>query len=154
MSNNSLITKNRSAYHNYTILDTYEAGIILSGPEVKSIKKGQIDLKGSYVSVDNNGEAWLVNSYIAAYKPAQTIQRNYNPNQNRKLLLKKKELRLFTGKQKEKGITIIPLSVYLKNHLIKLEIGVAKGKKKYDKREEIKKRDFERRKRNIIKGSF
>lgn len=143
------ITTNKKAYHNYTISKTFEAGLVLTGPEVKSVKKGQIDLKGAYVLVGDNQEAWLVNSYIAPYKPAKMVQKKYNPHQNRKLLLTKKELRFLIGKQKEKGTTLVPLKVYLKNRLIKLEIGIGVGKKKYDKREVIKKRDFERRKRKI-----
>ncbi len=145
-----LITANKKAYHDYAISDTFEAGLVLSGPEVKSAKAGQIDLRGAYVSLDANGEAWLINSYMAPYKPARIIQRNYNPHQNRKLLLTKKELNFLIGKQNEKGVSIVPLEVYLKNRLIKLKIGLGKGKKKYDKREAIKKRDFERRKRRII----
>ncbi len=144
------ITENKKAYHNYKISDTLEAGLVLSGPEVKSVKKGQINLKGSYISLDGRGEAWLVNAYVAPYKPAKTVQKNYNPHQARKLLLKKKELSFLIGKQKEKGTTLIPLKVYLKNRLIKLEIGIAHGKKKYDKREEIKKRDFTKRKRRLL----
>ncbi len=144
------ITTNKPVYHNYTISKIFEAGFVLSGPEVKSIKKGQLDLKGSYISIDNNSEAWLVNAYIVPYKPAKSAQQKYNPHQNRKLLLTKKELRYLIGKQKEKGTTLVPLEVYLKNRLIKIKIGVGMGKKKYDKREAIKKRDFERRKRKII----
>jgi len=145
------IIQNKSARHNFQILDTFEAGLVLSGPEVKSIKKGQIDLKGAYVEIDNNSQAWLVNSYVAPYKPAKSAQKKYNPHQSRRLLLTKKEFRQLIGKQKEKGISIIPLRVFIKNRLIKLEIATARGKKKYDKREDIKKRDFERRKRRLIK---
>ncbi|PIP29525.1 SsrA-binding protein, partial [Candidatus Kuenenbacteria bacterium CG23_combo_of_CG06-09_8_20_14_all_36_9] len=138
------------AHHNYEITDTFEAGMVLSGPEVKSIKKGQMDLKGAYASVDANSEVWLVNAYIASYKPARLAQKNYNPNQPRKLLLTKKEIRFLIGKQKEKGFSIIPLEVYLKNSFIKIKIGIGRGKKKYDKREALKKRDFERKKQRLV----
>ena len=144
------ITTNKKAYYNYEILDKIKAGLVLSGPEVKSCKKGSVDLKGSYVSIDENMEAWLINSYIAPYKPARGMQKKYNPHQNRKLLLKKKELRFLIGKQKEKSISIVPLKMFIENRLIKLKIGIARGKKKYDKRESIKKRDFERKKKNFI----
>ena len=142
------IIQNKKAYYNYKISDTFEAGLILSGPEVKAVKKGSLDFKGSYVIIDNNLEAWLTNFYIAPYKSAGAFQKNYNSRQPRKLLLNKKQLRFLIGKQK--GSIIVPLQVYTKNNLIKLEIGIGTGKKKYDKREDIKKRDFERRKRKIL----
>jgi len=144
------LTTNKQAHHNYEITDTFEAGMVLSGPEVKSVKKGQLDLKGAYVEVDGKGEAWLTNAYVAPYKPARLAQKNYNPNQPRKLLLTKKEIRFLIGKQKEKGFSIIPLEVYLKNSFIKIKIGIGRGKKKYDKREALKKRDFERKKQRLV----
>ena len=150
----NLIYRNKSAFHNYQISDTLEAGLVLSGPEVKSAKKGQIDLKGSYIQVDENSEAWLINSYIAPYKPASTAQKNYNPHQNRKLLLTKKELKTLIGKQKEKGTAIVPLEIFLKNRFVKIKIGIGTGKKKYDKREAIKKRDFEKRKKRLLSSNF
>lgn len=143
------ITENKKARHNFKILDTFEAGLVLSGPEVKSIKKGSIDLKGSYIEIDKNSQAWLINSYVAPYRPAKSAQIKYNPHQPRKLLLTKKEIRSLIGKQNEKGISIVPLKVFIKNRFIKIEIGLGKGKKKYDKREDIKKKDFERRKRKM-----
>ena len=141
---------NKQAYHDYQILDTLEAGLVLSGPEVKSVKNGRINLKGAYINIPNENQAVLVKAHIAAYKPAVTAQRDYNPHQDKKLLLNKKELRHLLGKSREAGMTIVPLEVYLKHGLIKLEIGVARGKKKYDKREAIKKKEFERRKRQMI----
>ena len=146
------ICSNKQAYHNYTILDTLEAGLVLAGPEVKSVKAGQINLKGSYINVKDAGQAYLTKAHISPYKPASIVQRNYDPYQDRKLLLNRKELKIIYGKAKEAGITIVPLKVYLKHGLIKLEIGIARGKKKYDKREAIKKRDFEQRKRREIKN--
>ena len=144
------ITKNKRAYHDYKISDTLEAGLVLSGPEVKSVKKGSVSLKGAYISIDQNMEAYLVNTHIAAYKPAKTHQKDYDPHRAKKLLLNKRQINFLIGKQQEKSTTIIPLRIYVKNRLIKLEIGVGTGKKKYDKREDIKKRDFERRKKKIM----
>ncbi len=144
------IINNKQASFDYEITDKFDAGIVLSGPEVKSVKKGQVDLKGAYVSIDGSGEAWLTNCYIALYKPAKTVQKDYNPNQPRKLLLTKKEINFLIGRQKEKGFSIIPLEIFLKNSFIKIKIGIGRGKKKYDKRESIKKRDFERRKQRLL----
>jgi len=147
-----IITTNKKALHNYNISKTFEAGLVLSGPEVKSAKAGQIDLKGSYVSVDENLEAWLINSYIAPYKPARTAQKKYNPHSNRKLLLTQKELRFLVGKQNERSTTLVPLEVFIKNRLLKIKIGVGTGKKKFDKREDIKKRDFVRKKARSLRN--
>jgi SsrA-binding protein len=146
-----IISENRRAYHDYQILEIFEAGLVLSGPEVKSAKSGQVDLKGSYVTVDSRGEAWLVNAYLAPYKPARLSLKSYQPHQVRKLLLTRKELNYLIGKQKERGVSLIPLKIFLRNRLVKLEIGVGVGKKKYDKREQIKKREFERRKQRMMK---
>ncbi len=144
------IVKNKKAYFDYHILEELEAGLVLSGAEVKSIKFGQINLKGAYVEVKPEGEVFLVNCYIAPYKPAKQQQFNYDPYRLRKLLLHKKQINYLYGKIKEPGITIVPLEVYLSHGLIKLKIAVARGKKKYDKRETIKKRDFNRRKRKEL----
>ena len=139
------IVSNKKAYYNYEILETYEAGIVLSGPEVKSTKSGKINIENGYVTLDKDQIPWLINVNIAPYPPAKSIQENYNPNQPRKLLLKKKEISALIGKVRTKGLTIIPLKVYNKHGFIKIEIGVAKGKKKIDKREEIKKREIKRK---------
>jgi SsrA-binding protein len=147
------LTTNKQALHDYQVLEKLEAGIVLSGPEVKSVKAGQINLKGSYISVDNKSQVWLINAHIAPYRPAASVQANYDPNQNRKLLLRQKEIDYLRGKSKEKGLTILPISVYTKGSLIKLEIGVARGKKQYDKRETIKKREIDREIRRKLKRS-
>ncbi len=139
---------NKDASFNYHILETYTAGIVLSGAEVKSVKYGRVDLKGSYISI-SNGEVILKGAFIAPYPPASLQQKNYDPKQDRVLLLTKKEINHLIGKSREKGITIIPLRVLNQDGLIKVEIAVVKGKKKYDKREDIKRRDFERRKQKI-----
>jgi SsrA-binding protein len=145
-----ILTENRKANFDYQILEAFEAGLILTGPEVKSARAGQIDLKGAYVIVNARGEAYLEKSYIAPYKPARTSQKNYDPNRARKLLLTKKEINYLLGKQNEKTVSIIPLSVHLAHNLIKIKIAVARGKKKFDKRESIKKREFERQKRQTM----
>lgn len=146
-----VITENKRASFDYEILQTFEAGIVLSGPEVKSVKKGMVNLAGSYVHIDNQGLVWLTNMHIAPYPPAINAQQNYNPTRPRKLLLKKNEITNLIGKSKIKGLTIIPLKVYNKSGIIKVEIGLAKGKKKWDKREIIKKRETERKVRQFLK---
>jgi len=135
---------NKKAYFDYEILETYDVGIILTGPEVKSAKRGQVDLSNSYVHIDQTMTPWLTNAHIAAYQPAWQVQQNYDPNRPRKLLLKKNELLKLTPQIKERGLTIVPLKVYTKGGLVKLQIGLARGKKKYDRREAVKRRETER----------
>lgn len=132
---------NKKAYFNYEILETFEAGLRLIGPEVKSIKLGHYSLQGSYVTI-KNGEAWLVKAEIAPYQP-KNMKFDYDPSRPRKLLLKKEELKHLQGKSKERGLTIVPLKVYNKRGQIKLEIGLAKGKSRSDKRDVLKKRAVE-----------
>jgi len=146
-----VIQKNKQGLFNYEILDTFEAGVVLSGPEVKSVKNGHLSLKGSYVTIDNNEEVWLVNAHIAPYEPAATHQKDYQPDGKRKLLLHKKQIASLIGKSKQKGLTIIPMSVYTTRRLIKLEIGLARGKTEIDKRESIKKREIDRQIRRSLK---
>jgi SsrA-binding protein len=143
------ITTHKKALFNYEVLEKYEAGIVLSGAEVKSIKGGHINLKGSYVTLRNN-ELWLINAHISPYKMA-TTQKNYDPTQDRKLLLKRKEISSLIGKLKAKGLTILPISVYTKGSLIKIKIGVCRGKKLHDKRELIKKRESDRRLQRLMR---
>ncbi len=137
------ITKNKKGLHNFSVLKEFEAGIVLSGQEVKSVKQGHINLDGSYIRI-KAGEAWLVNAQIPKYKMAGPLP-EYDPQRTRKLLLKKREIRYLTGKTQEKGLTLIPVSVYTKRTKIKVGIGLARGKKKQDKREIIKKREDERK---------
>ncbi|MBI2050924.1 MAG: SsrA-binding protein SmpB [Parcubacteria group bacterium] len=140
-----LLAKNRQTYAEYEILDTYEAGMKLTGPEVKSIKAGHIKLQGSYASLNPaSGRLSLVGAHIQAYKPAASVQAGYDPARSRPLLLNKKEIATLIGKLKEKRLSLVPLSIYSKSGLIKLELGLARGKKQYEKREQIKKRDIER----------
>jgi len=145
------IATNKKAYHDYEILDTYTAGMVLTGAEVKSVKAGRVDLKGSFASLDH-GEVWLKHAYIAPYSRAKRQQTNYDAQQDRKLLLTAKEINSLIGKTAAKGITLIPLKVFNQRGLIKLELGLGRGKKKADKRESIKKREFERRKDKLLKN--
>ena len=150
------ITTNKKIHHDYQILEKWEAGLKLTGNEVKSIKKGQIDLKGSYISIKINSqtrrpEAWLIGAHIPKYAKSGYSQKDYSPLHDRKILLNQKEINSLVGKLKQKGLTLLPLSVYTTSHrLIKITIVLGKGKKKYDKRESIKKRDFERRRERLI----
>lgn len=146
-----VITLNKKAYYDYEVLETYEAGISLLGPEVKSVKGGKINLVAGYVVIDKNQIPWLINVNIAPYPPAKGVQQDYDPYRPRKLLLKKKEISSLIGKIKTKGLTSVPLKVYNKYGVIKVEIGVVRGKRKIDKREEIKKREEERKIRQEMK---
>lgn len=133
---------NPKAYYNYEITDKYEAGIVLVGPEVKSIRNGRVNIAGSYVLIKDE-EAYLVGASIPPYQPKNAPE-NYDENRSRKLLLKKEEINNLIGKSKVKGIGLIPLKIFPKNGKIKLEFGIGRGKKKFDKRETIKKRDSDR----------
>lgn len=143
---------NKKAKFDYEILDTLEAGLVLSGHETKAIRNNQINLKGSFISFHKN-EAYLTNAHISKYKYAGSVK-DYDPTQNRKLLLSRKEIDLLQGKAQEKGLTIVPISVYNRGSYIKIEIGIAKGKKKHDKRKTIKDRQQKRDLRRAIKGDY
>jgi SsrA-binding protein len=135
------ITLNRKARHEYTIIQTYEAGIVLQGTEVKSLRLGKANLVDSYANL-KNGEVWLVSAHISVYEQGNI--NNHEPTRTRKLLLNKSEIRKLIGKVKEKGLTLIPLRLYFKNGKVKVELALAKGKKVYDKRESIAKKDLQR----------
>lgn len=147
----TILAENKKAWHDYEILEKYEAGLVLSGPEVKSIRNGRINLKGSYAMVDKNSQLWLLNCHIAPYPQAAGIQKNYNPLREKKLLLRKKEISSLIGTLQQKGLTAAPLKVYTKNGLIKIEIGIGKGRKKWDKKELLKKREIERKIKQTLK---
>jgi SsrA-binding protein len=142
-----ILAKNRKAYFNYEILEKIEAGISLIGQEVKSVKNGQINLSSAVAVINNNMEVFLLNANIPPFQPLNA--KNYDAERPRKLIMRKEEIKKLLGKTKEKGLTLVPLMVYTKNALIKLELGLGKTKKKFDKREAIKKRDFEREKRSL-----
>lgn len=133
--------KNKKAYFNYFIEDEIEAGLVLVGTEIKSVRKGSIDISDSYIRIKNN-EAYIINMFIEKYDSGSIF--NHDPSRERKLLLHKKEIKKLLEKVKKEGYSIIPLKVYIKEGKAKLLIGVARGKKLYDKRENIKKRDLER----------
>lgn len=137
----NIVATNRKAYHDYFIQETYEAGISLLGTEVKSLREGKVNLKDSYVIIKNN-EVFLLNCHISPYSHGN-IQ-NHDPLRTRKLLLHKKEISRLWGALTQKGLTIIPLKVYFKKGRAKVEIGIAKGKRKYEKRETIKAKEARR----------
>ena len=141
--------ENRKARFNYEILDKYETGIELLGTEVKSVRGGQMSLEGAFVIV-RGGEAYLINANIPPYQ-IKNAPKDYDPLRNRKLLLTKKEIAELAGSEKNKSLTIVPISVYNKGRKIKVEIALVKGKKKFDKRETLKKRDTDREIRREIK---
>lgn len=139
---------NRDARHNYQILETLEAGIALTGPEVKSIKGGNTSLKGSYATLKNS-ELFLVNAHVGLYKPAAKIP--HDPTRSRRLLVRRSDIDRLIGKMKSAGISLVPLSLYSKRGLIKVELGLGKGKKAYDKRASTKKREVERKMRRAMR---
>lgn len=136
-----MIANNKKAYHDYFILDTYEAGIALHGTEVKSLRMGKCSIKESFIRVEN-GEMFIYGMHISPYEKGNIF--NKDPLRVRKLLLHKAEINKMLGKTKEKGMSIVPLKVYFKGSLVKVEIGLAKGKKLYDKRQDIAKKDQKR----------
>ena len=140
-SNGKLIANNKKAYHDYFILDTYETGISLAGTEVKSLRMGKCSIKESFVRIEN-GEVFIYGMHISPNQKGNIF--NKDPLRPRKLLLHKYEINKLLGKTKEKGIAIVPLKVYFKGSLVKVEIGLAKGKKLYDKRQDIAKKDQQR----------
>lgn len=136
-----LIANNKKAYHDYFILDTYEAGIALHGTEVKSLRMGKCSIKESFIRIEN-GEVFIYGMHISPYEKGNIF--NKDPLRVKKLLLHKTEINKLLGKTQEKGMSIVPLKVYLKGSLVKVEIGLAKGKKLYDKRQDITKKDQKR----------
>lgn len=140
--NAKLIAKNSTAYHNYTIEDKLETGIVLSGTEIKSIRSGKVNMKDCYAII-KNGEIFIVGMHISPYEQGNIF--NKDPLRNRKLLLNRKEINKLIGLTKQKGYSLIPISLYFKGSFVKLELGIGKGKKLYDKRQDIAKKDAERR---------
>lgn len=140
--NTKLIAKNPTAFHNYFIDEKLEAGIVLSGTEIKSIRNGKANLKDSYAII-KNGEVFIVGLHISPYEQGNIF--NKDPLRDRKLLLNRREINKLIGLTKQKGCSLVPLNMYFKGSLIKIELGVGKGKKLYDKREDIAKKEAERR---------
>jgi SsrA-binding protein len=136
-----IVAQNKKARHDYFIEETYEAGIVLSGTEIKSIRAGRVNLKDSFARI-KDGEVWLMNMHISPYE--QGNRYNHDPTRTRKLLLHKREIGKLVGLTQEKGFSLIPLKIYLKNGFAKIDLAVAKGKKKYDKRQTLKEKDAKR----------
>jgi SsrA-binding protein len=143
------IAVNRRARHEFFIEDTVEAGLVLTGSEVKSLRAGRANLKDSYGRIDGN-EAWLLNVHISPYGPAS--QFGHEPTRTRKLLLHRREIERLAGKVKEKGLTLIPLRLYFKRGRAKVQLGLARGKKHYDKRAAIRERELDREAERALKG--
>ena len=148
---NKVIAKNPTAYHNYEIIDKIEAGIVLYGTEIKSIRAGKINLKDSYAAIEKNGEVFVYSMNITPYEHGNIY--NKDPLRPKKLLLSKREINKLVGLVNQKGYTLIPTKIYFKGNFVKLELAIGKGKKIYDKREDIKKKEAERKIDKYIKDS-
>jgi SsrA-binding protein len=146
-----VISNNRKAYHDYFIDESLEAGMVLMGSEIKSIRAGKVNLRDSYVTI-RDGEAWLIGSHIAGY--AQASYQDHDPRRDRKLLLHRREIVRLRQRTEQKGYTIVPLKLYLKDGRAKVEIGLARGKRQYDKRETIAQRDADRAIERAIKDAY
>jgi SsrA-binding protein len=147
MSTIKEITHNRKAFHDYHILDRIEAGLVLTGGEIKSVRNGQINIRAAYAKIQD-GELWLVSAHIAQY---QNNPYKHDPERDRKLLAHRDEILKLQGQVSQKGYTIVPLRVYIKDHHAKVELGLAKGKRQYDKRQAIKQRETEREARRSMR---
>ncbi|MGF1491621.1 MAG: SsrA-binding protein SmpB [Microcoleaceae cyanobacterium] len=144
-----IVSDNRKARFLYEILETYQAGIELHGTEVKSIRAGRVNIQDGYALI-RNGEAWLLNVHISPYEPASGYF-NHDPRRSRKLLLHRQEINKLLGQVEQKGLTLVPLKMYLKNGRVKVDIGLARGKKLHDKRQSIKERDDKRAMARAVK---
>jgi len=148
LANTKIVATNRKAFHDYHVGETYEAGIALTGTEIKSVRQGMVNLRDSFARVEN-GEVFLYDMHVSPYDAGNRY--NHEPRRTRKLLLHKSEIRRLATKTQEKGFTLIPLKVYLRGGRAKVELALAKGKRLYDKREDIKKRDVMRQVDRVIK---
>lgn len=151
MDTNKVIAKNPTAYHNYEILEKIEAGIVLYGTEIKSIRAGKANLKDSYASVEKDGAIYVYNMHISPYENGNIY--NKDPLRPKKLLLNKSQIHKLAGMVTIKGYTLVPIQIYFKGNFIKLELGVGKGKKLYDKREDLKKKEANRKIERYIKNN-
>lgn len=143
-----VVARNRKAYHDYTIEDTFEAGIALIGSEIKSIRAGRVNLRDGYAAVEN-GEVWMYNVHIAPYDPASRY--GHEPRRKRKLLLHKREIARLERRVQEKGYTLVPVRLYLRGNLAKVELALARGKRQYDKRAALAEREADRRAERAIR---
>ena len=150
MMTQKTISLNRKAYYNYSIQDSIEAGLALTGTEIKSIRAGKVNLRDAYAKPEG-GELWLLNAHIAYYGGGNRY--NHEPTRPRKLLLHRQQINGLAGKVMEKGFTLVPLKLYIKDGIAKVELGLAKGKKIYDKRDSIARRDAEREMERTLKGA-
>ena len=146
-----LIAKNPTAKHNYSIESTFEAGIVLTGTEIKSIRNGKVNIKDTYVMI-KNGEAYILGMHISPYEQGNIF--NKDPLRDRKLLIHKKEIFKYYGMIKQKSVSLIPLSIYFKDSKVKVEVGIGKGKKLYDKREDMAKKDAMRKIDRALKNNY
>ncbi len=141
MADDKVVATNRKAFHNFTILETVEAGLVLRGTEVKSLREAQVNFKDCYAAIDDN-EAWLIGCHITPYHHGSDA--NHDPERRRKLLLHRREIGRLVGKVAERGLTLVPLRLYFKQGRAKVELGLARGKKLHDKRDAIRERDERR----------
>ena len=148
---NKLIAKNPTAYHNYAIEQKLEAGIVLSGTEIKSIRNGKVNLKDTYVNI-KNGEVFVLGMHISPYEFGN--RNNLDPLRSRKLLLNRREIDKLYGMIKQKGVSIVPISMYFNGNKVKLELGIGKGKKLFDKREDLAKKDAEMKIKRALKNNY
>lgn len=145
----NVVARNRKAHHDYAIEETIEAGIVLQGTEIKSVRNGKVQLRDAYVQIRNN-EAWILNMHISPYEQGNRF--NHDPIRSRKLLLHKRQIRQLIGKSKELGYAIIPINMYIKDGFAKVLIGIGKGKKNYDKREDLKQKEAKREMDRVVKA--
>ena len=150
MEKDNIIAKNPTAYHNYEIIDKLEAGIVLYGTEMKSIRAGKVYLKDSYATIEKNGEVYVYSMHISPYDHGNIY--NKDPMRPKKLLLNKSEIHKLIGMTTLKGYTLVPIKLYFKGNFIKMELGVGKGKKLFDKREDLKKKEADRKIERYLKG--
>lgn len=150
MEKDNIIAKNPTAYHNYEIIDKLEAGIVLYGTEIKSIRAGKVNLKDSYATIEKNGEVYVYSMHISPYDHGNIY--NKDPMRPKKLLLNKSEIHKLIGMTTLKGYTLVPIRLYFKGNFIKMELGVGKGKKLFDKREDLKKKEADRKIERYLKG--
>jgi SsrA-binding protein len=141
MATDAPVARNRKALHDYEILETFEAGLVLAGPEVKSIRSGRVNLKDGYAAVQG-GELWLHNVHVSPYESANRY--NVDPTRPRKVLLRRAEIRRLAGRAAEGGLTIVPLDLHFRRGYAKVTLGLARGKRRYDKRESLRRREMER----------
>ena len=144
-----VVARNRKAYHDYAIEETIEAGLVLIGSEIKSIRDGRVNLRDSYAAIDDNGEVWLHNAHVAPYDPASRF--GHEPRRSRKLLLHKRQIARLQSRAQAKGYTLIPLRMYIRDNRAKVELALARGKRQYDKRAAIAKREDDRRVRRAMR---